>query len=46
MPLINLSPPVQNGRRFAEDIFKRIFLKSNLLYLNANFIEIYSPGSN
>ena len=32
--LVNSSPPGQNGRHFADDIFKRIFLNENGWILN------------
>ena len=42
--LVNSSPPEQNGRHFADDIFQCIFMneKKNILYLDSNFTEVCS----
>ena len=32
--VFNSSPPGQNGRHFADDMFKRIFLNENIWILN------------
>ena len=38
--------PKQNGRRFAADILKCIFLNENFLEFQNEFIEVCSQGSN
>ena len=41
LPQINSSPPGQNGRHFAEDIFRCIFMNENLCILikiSLNFV--------
>ena len=38
----NSSPPGHNGRRFADDIFRRIFMNEFFLYYDENFMEICS----
>ena len=39
---IKSSPPVQNGRRFADDIFICIFLDEKFCILIKNFTEVWS----
>ena len=38
--------PIQNGRCFADNIFKHIFLDWNCLIFDRNFIEICPRGLN
>ena len=40
--IINTMRPRLNGQRFADDIFKRIFVKENVLYFYGDFTEICS----
>ena len=38
----NWSPPGQNGRLFADDIFRCIFVNKKIMYFGKNFIEVCS----
>ena len=40
------SLPVQKDRHFADDHSKRIFMNEKSFYIDSNFTEIYSQGSN
>ena len=39
-------PPGQNGRHFANDIFKCIFVNEFFFYFDKNFTDVCSQGSN
>ena len=43
---INLSTPVQDGRHFADDSFKGIFMNEKFFNFDSNFTEVCSQWSN
>ena len=45
-PSINSSPHGQNGRHFADDIFRRIFLNENIWILNKISLKYVPCGVN
>ena len=38
---LNSYPPGQNGCKFADGIFKHIFMNEKILYFDQNFTEVY-----
>ena len=46
MTFINSSPPEQNGRHFADDIFKRIFLNEKVRILITISLRFVLKGLN